>query len=126
MLLGLKAQPTFISLPTKLDIKIQQQNTLLLKKPVYDWLLKIGPGGIRTHDQGIMSPLRYRCATSPNDMFRISLTLYLVKYDFYLRYSFSNAAPITPEKSPNLAFANLTLTAGVGNAFIFAISIEWL
>ena len=28
-----------------------------LEKPVYDWLLKIGPGGIRTHDQGIMSPL---------------------------------------------------------------------
>ncbi len=27
--------------------------------------LKSGPGGIRTHDQGIMSPLRYRCATGP-------------------------------------------------------------
>ena len=25
-----------------------------------------GPGGIRTHDQGIMSPLRYRCATGPS------------------------------------------------------------
>ena len=35
------------------------------EKPVYDWLLVIGPGGIRTHDQGIMSPLRYRCATGP-------------------------------------------------------------
>ena len=28
-------------------------------------LYKFGPGGIRTHDQGIMSPLRYRCATGP-------------------------------------------------------------
>ena len=37
-----------------------------LEKPVYDWLLVIGPGGIRTHDQGIMSPLRYRCATGPS------------------------------------------------------------
>ena len=27
--------------------------------------LKFGPGGIRTHDQRIMSPLRYRCATGP-------------------------------------------------------------
>ena len=26
---------------------------------------RFGPGGIRTHDQRIMSPLRYRCATSP-------------------------------------------------------------
>ena len=28
-------------------------------------LFFIGPGGIRTHDQRIMSPLRYRCATGP-------------------------------------------------------------
>ena len=28
--------------------------------------IKFGPGGIRTHDQRIMSPLRYRCATGPN------------------------------------------------------------
>ena len=27
--------------------------------------IKFGPGGIRTHDQRIMSPLRYRCATGP-------------------------------------------------------------
>ena len=26
---------------------------------------KYGPGGIRTRDQRIMSPLRYRCATGP-------------------------------------------------------------
>ena len=31
----------------------------------YISLLKTGTGGIRTHDQGIMSPLRYRCATVP-------------------------------------------------------------
>ena len=29
------------------------------------YLYKTGPGRIRTYDQGIMSPLRYRCATSP-------------------------------------------------------------
>ncbi len=28
-------------------------------------VFKFGPGGIRTHDQRIMSPLRYRCATGP-------------------------------------------------------------
>ncbi len=28
-------------------------------------MIKFGPGGIRTHDQRIMSPLRYRCATGP-------------------------------------------------------------
>ena len=30
---------------------------------------RFGPGGIRTHDQRIMSPLRYRCATSPSGIF---------------------------------------------------------
>ena len=35
-------------------------------KPLLIKVQKIGPGGIRTHDQGIMSPLRYRCATGPS------------------------------------------------------------
>ena len=34
-------------------------------KTLYFKTLKYGPGRIRTYDQGIMSPLRYRCATSP-------------------------------------------------------------
>ena len=38
-------------------------------------MLKIGPGGIRTHDQRIMSPLRYRCATGP---YKVVASCYLV------------------------------------------------
>ena len=34
--------------------------------PTRSLFLKFGPGGIRTHDQRIMSPLRYRCATGPS------------------------------------------------------------
>ena len=30
--------------------------------------LKNGTRGIRTHDQGIMSPLRYRCAIVPQQL----------------------------------------------------------
>ena len=43
---------------------------LRTKKNAYstrlNFSLKFGTGGIRTHDQGIMSPLRYRCATVPD------------------------------------------------------------
>ena len=31
-----------------------------------------GTRGIRTHDQGIMSPLRYRCAIVPQQIFVLS------------------------------------------------------
>ena len=36
-----------------------------IKKESLMLSFKFGPGRIRTCDQGIMSPLRYRCATSP-------------------------------------------------------------
>ena len=43
-------------------------------KSRYINLLIFGPGGIRTHDQRIMSPLRYRCATGP---WRLSYSILL-------------------------------------------------
>ena len=50
----------------------------------------------------------------------------LFLFPFYFLYSANSAAPITPEKSPNCAFSNFILTAGVGSALIFAISVECL
>src|SRR5574344_2844623 len=43
--------------------------SLLIQKNSRIRELKFGPGGIRTHDQRIMSPLRYRCATGPWRLF---------------------------------------------------------
>ena len=109
----------------------RRAKTLLTENTYFNWALKTGPGRIRTYDQGIMSPLRYRCATSPSNKIRISLTFSWVKY--YLSfsvlyillclYSDNKAAPITPEKSPNCAFANLILHDGVGKDLILAICV---
>ena len=58
---------------------------------------KFGPGGIRTHDQGIMSPLRYRCATGPWHL--------LLNYHprACVSVSFALALPSSPRKILNLS-----------------------
>ena len=61
------------------------------------WAQKIGPGGIRTHDQGIMSPLRYRCATGPS-----FLRCWVNGLFFFHLACGSFALPSSPRKILNL------------------------
>lgn len=53
-----------------------------------------------------------------------SLCYFFLYLKYYCLYSLSNAAPITPEKSPSFAFSKIMSFAGVGSAFTFANSIE--
>ena len=64
------------------------------KKDLQVWksFLKFGPGGIRTHDQRIMSPLRYRCATGP---WRLLLSFHFA-LGAALAGSFAPALPTSP------------------------------
>ena len=63
-------------------------------------VLNGGPGGIRTHDQRIMSPLRYRCATGPN------IVRWRLRYSIVMPVSCVSVATFL---SKNLTFSQLFL-----------------